>query len=375
MNKKKIYFLINSLEWWWAERVITTIGENLNQNSDITIITLKNINFFDLPSHVHYLPLSNIKNNLLMFLCIPYYVYKLRKILRKHAFDWWMSSLEIANFVHILANKNAKIAFETSIYFFTGIVWFVHKMLIKWLYPKAASIKVNSEENQYSLAKYLHIPEHKIQVIYNPIDLKKIEEKKYESIPQDVYDVMQWKRVFITTGRLISSKHHAKIISALKMVYDKLDKNWIFLILSDWPQRKILEQQVSDLWLKKHIYFLGLQKNVFKYLYAADWFLYASEVEWFPNVLIEAMACNLFILTSHFKTWAEECILWHYKNSINTEIKYPYYGPNGVLFDLLNYENDFFEVYKHLDSIKKEKKGFEKFDIQKICTQILAFMC
>jgi N-acetylgalactosamine-N,N'-diacetylbacillosaminyl-diphospho-undecaprenol 4-alpha-N-acetylgalactosaminyltransferase len=186
---------------------------------------------------------------------------------------------------------------------------------------------------------------------------------------------MQWKRVFITTGRLISSKHHAKIISALKMVYDKLDKNWIFLILSDWPQRKILEQQVSDLWLKKHIYFLGLQKNVFKYLYAADWFLYASEVEWFPNVLIEAMACNLFILTSHFKTWAEECILWHYKNSINTEIKYPYYGPNGVLFDLLNYENDFFEVYKHLDSIKKEKKGFEKFDIQKICTQILAFMC
>jgi hypothetical protein len=64
-------------------------------------------------------------------------------------------------------------------------------MLIKWLYPKAASIKVNSEENQYSLAKYLHIPEHKIQVIYNPIDLKKIEEKKYESIPQDVYDVMQ----------------------------------------------------------------------------------------------------------------------------------------------------------------------------------------
>ncbi len=373
--KKRIYFLINSLEGWWAERVITTISDNLNQNCDITIITLKNINFFDLPSHVRHLPLSNIKNNLLMFLCIPYYVYKLRKILRKHSFDWWMSSLEIANFVHILANKNAKIAFETSIYFFTGIVWFLHKALIRWLYPKAASIKVNSEENKYSLADYLHIPERKIQVIYNPIDLKKIEEKKHEAIPQDLYDAMQWKKVFITTGRLIPSKHHSKIISALKMVHDKLDKDRIFLILSDWPQRKVLEQQVSDLWLEKHIYFLGLQKNVFKYLYAADWFLYASEVEWFPNVLIEAMACDLFILTSHFKTWAEECILWTYKNNAAVKMTYPYYGPNGVLLDLSHYEKDFFEAYKHLPTIQKQKKWFEKFDIQKICTQILAFMC
>ncbi len=372
--KNRYYFLINSLEWWGAERVITNISEHLHTDCDITIITLKNINFFDLPSHVHHLPLSNIKSNLLMFLCIPYYVWKLKKILKREAFNGWMSSLEIANFVHILANKHAKIAFETSIYFFTWIIWFVHKLLIKLLYPKAKSIKVNSEENKYVLAAYLHIPLQKIEVIYNPIDLITVERKKNEDISEDLKYKLKWKNVFITTWRLIPSKYHSKIISALKKVYDTIDKNRIFLILNDWNQRKILEQQVSDFWLQDNILFLGLQKNVFKYLNVSDGFLYASKVEWFPNVLIEAMACDLFIITSNFKTGAEECILWSYNKRIDQCMKYPYYWPNGVLVDLSDYENNFLEVYRHLDSIKKGKIWFDKFDIHKISEQILVFM-
>lgn len=369
---KKIYFLINSLEWWWAERVITTISENLYKDCDITIITLKNINFYDLPSHVHHLPLSKIKNNFLMFLSIPFFVYKFKKVLKKNHFDGGMSSLEIANFVNILANKDAKIAFETSMYFFSWIVWNIYKLLIRILYPRAKKIKVNSEENKYELVKYLKVSENKIEVIYNPIDIEKIKKLKHEDIGEDLEKKIKGKKVFITTGRLILSKHHEKIISALKKIYDKVDKNRILLILSDWPQRKALEKQTKEYWLENNIEFLGLQKNVFKYLYNSDWYVYASEIEWFPNALIEAMACDLFIITANFKTWAEECITGTYDK--NNKIKYPYYGSNWVIIDSKNYEEEFFDVYKNMEHIKKEKKWFENFEINKICKQILAFI-
>lgn len=354
--------------------MITTISENLYKDCDITIITLKDINFYDLPKHVNHHPLSKIKNNFLMFLCIPFFVYKFKKLLKKNHFDGGMSSLEIANFVNILANKDAKIAFETSMYFFSWIVWKIYKLLIKILYPRAKKIKVNSEENKYELAKYLKISEKKIEVIYNPIDLEKIEKLKHEDIGEHLRDKIKGKKVFITTGRLIPSKYHTKIISALKEVYEKIDKNWILLILSDWPQRKFLEKQTKEYWLENNIEFLGLQKNVFKYLYNSDWYVYASEIEWFPNALIEAMACDLFIITANFKTWAEECITGTYNHHKNNQLKYPYYGPNWVIIDSKNYEKEFIEVYKDIPNIKKGKKWFENFEIKNICKKILAFI-
>jgi len=307
-----------------------------------------------------------------MFLYIPFFIYKFKKILKEKNFYGWMSSLEIANFINILANKDAKIAFETSILFFTGITWFVYKFLIKSLYPQAKSIKVNSEENKYVLAKYLNIAEDKIKVIYNPIDKEKIEKIKHEDIPEDIKNIIKGKKVFITTWRLIISKHHDKIISSLKKIYDTIDKNRTFLILSDWPQRGTLENQIKELWLQKNVFFLWLQKNVFKYLSISHWYLYASEVEWFPNAIIEAMACDLFIITSNFKTGAEECINGTYLK--NNKRRYPYYGPNWALLDFKNYENDFIKVYKKIESIRKEKKWFEKFEIKRISQQFLEFI-
>jgi len=133
------------LEAWWAERVVSIISSELSKDYQVDLITLKNVNFYDLPNWVNYISLSNVKNNLLMFLLIPYYVLKFKKHLNKNNYKSWISSLEIANFVNILSNKNAIIAFEISIYFFSWFIWQIYKLLIKFLYPKAKKIKVNSE--------------------------------------------------------------------------------------------------------------------------------------------------------------------------------------------------------------------------------------
>lgn len=174
MVRKKIYFLINSLEGGGAERVITNMAEKFSRDMDVTIFTLKDVNFYTLPEHVQYKALSSVQNNICMIFMIPWYVYHFRSLLKNTDFSGGVSFLEIANFVHILSKKDAIISFRTNISLFTGLVGRLYIAGIRWLYPRARQIIVNSEENRFDLARYLHISLEKIVTVYNPIDEVKI---------------------------------------------------------------------------------------------------------------------------------------------------------------------------------------------------------
>jgi hypothetical protein len=105
--------------------------------------------------------------------------------------------------------------------------------LIKRLYPRASKIVVNSLENKYDVAHYLHISEDKIEVQMNVLDREKIALLKTEPVEDSLLHKIHNKKVIITTGRLIASKQHNKILLALKHVYDVLDKDWVYLIVGD----------------------------------------------------------------------------------------------------------------------------------------------
>lgn len=370
MKRKKIFFLINSMEWWWAERVISIISSELSKKYNVDLITLKNINFYEFSKWVNYIPLSNIKNNFLMFLLIPYYVYKFKKLHKNNSYKSWVSFLEISNFVNILANKNAIISFRISIDYFQWLVWYIYKKLIKQLYPKAKKIIVNSEENKYDLAKYLKIDLNKIKTIYNPIDIEKIEKLKNEKIDTELTSKVKDKKVFITVWRLVWQKNHKKIISAFTNINDK---SWIYLIIWDWPEKLVLENMVSNLWFSDNIIFLWEQKNVFKYLNISDYFIYASTFEWFPNALLESIICWVPIITSDFKSWARECIIWKYDINLKN-IKYPYHWENWVLLDLNYYEKNFLEIYNNLNNVKQKKVWIDNFNIKNIKTKFREFI-
>ena len=328
------------MEWWWAERVVSNlVKEYIQPEKDIYLFTLKDELFYDIPKEVHYIPLSKIKNNLLLFLFIPRFSIKLRRFLKKYKLSDWISFLEISNFVHILAKKNADISFRIHIDFFKWFTWTIQKYLIKRLYPKAWKIIVNSRENKYDLAKFLKISEDKIEVLYNPIDKWKIKKLSEENVENDILEKINNKKVFITTWRLVWQKHHERIIKTLHE-YNKKEKKWIYLIIWDWPERNKLEILVESLWIEDKILFLWQQKNVFKYLNLADLFLYASEVEWFPNTLLEAREMWLKIITSDFKSWAREIVLWENTDIIWIELKYPAKWKYGIIISQDNYKNE-----------------------------------
>jgi N-acetylgalactosamine-N,N'-diacetylbacillosaminyl-diphospho-undecaprenol 4-alpha-N-acetylgalactosaminyltransferase len=352
------------MEGWGAERVISNIVLTLKDTYEIDIITLKEWLFYELPKEVHVIPLSQIKYNIWLIVSFPILLYRFRKLLSEKQYLNGISFLEIANFINILGNPHAVISFRTNIEVFKWILGFFYKKCISLLYPKARKIIVNSEENRYDLAKYLNLPIEKIITLYNPINIDDIEKLKTEHLEKEILEKIQWKRVFITVWRLvkdedIGSKNHSLILNIIKELIAQWEKNIIYLIIWDGPAKMSLEKQVSANQLSEYVIFTGKQKNVFKYLAHAQYVIYASRNEWFPNALIEAIAVGIPIITSNFKTWATEVIMGKYDK--NLEKKYPQFGPNGVILDLNYFSEQFFEIYPKLDTITQEKKWLEHF--------------
>lgn len=339
---RKYYFLINSLEVGGAERVvINQANELIKKGVQVYIFTLKSACWYELPKWVIHIPLSTIKNNFCLFLALPWFIYRFQSLRKKYWLDDGISFLEISNFIHILARREAKISFRTHINFFTGIFGYLQKFFIKILYPRAAKIIVNSRENRQDLACYLDIPEQKIEVVYNSIDEEKIMLLSGESLEDRLQKKMRNKRVYITVGRLIKEKHHEIIVDALSCLKNK---DWIWLVVWDGPERSSLEKKAQEYGLEDQVFFVGQQKNIFRYVAKSDFFLYASSVEGFPNVLLEARFLGIQIITTDFKSGAREVILGEDTNMIWKNLTYPYKWKYWYLLDANHYWVQFLEV-------------------------------
>lgn len=111
--KRKIFFLINSLNTGGAENVLRLLTNKLKDEFTISVITLKNSSDFNFSEEIEIIPLSNTNNNFLMIILIPIYYIKLKLITRKQKPYRTISFLEISNFLNILTNKKAIISFRT----------------------------------------------------------------------------------------------------------------------------------------------------------------------------------------------------------------------------------------------------------------------
>jgi N-acetylgalactosamine-N,N'-diacetylbacillosaminyl-diphospho-undecaprenol 4-alpha-N-acetylgalactosaminyltransferase len=296
-----------------------------------------------------------------MALLFPIYIVKFKLLLHKYHPYKAISFLEISNFINILSNEFAIISFRTSLSFFNKDLFDnIYLFLIKKLYPKAEKIIVNSKENTTDLSNKLNISLSKIYTIYNPMDISKISNSKkqlinFSQFPQD-------KTIFITIGRLDKQKN---IPILIKLFTTNSPQNAILLILGDGPEKDNLQKLIKDANLTKKVFLLGKIKNIFPYLKLSNYFIFSSKVEGFPNALIEAVFCNLPIITSDFKTGAREVI--DEKLDYTQKIKYPYYGPNGVLLSIDNFITDFTKI--NFDKLHQNQQNIERFNIKNINNQ------
>jgi glycosyltransferase involved in cell wall biosynthesis len=136
----------------------------------------------------------------------------------------------------------------------------------------------------------------KIQVIYNFYDIDEINKMSTNDIEDEYKEIFKFP-VIINMGSLTKQKGQWHLIRVFKKVKEVIPKMKL-VFLGEGELENELKKLVYDLKLEKDVFFLGFQKNPFKFISKAKIFVFPSLYEGFPNAIVEAMTCGIPVISS-----------------------------------------------------------------------------
>ncbi len=349
---KKVSILIYSLGGGGAERVVSILLSEL-KNFDVILVLMSEKIDYEIPKNtkVFYLEKSNpFESGIKKLLKLPILAFKYKNFLKQNEMDISFSFMNRPNYINILSkllnSKTQTIISERANpslqYGYKNLLSFINKFLIKFLYPKADFIIANSNQNRLDLIKNFNINENLIKTINNPFDLEKIKNLSKESIEFDFS-----KFTFITVGRLDVGKNHQMMIKA----FAKLKDDCQLIILGDGELKQELLNLINKLNLSERVFLIGFDANPYKYLAKSDCFVFSSNHEGFPNVLVEALACNLAVISTDCN---REILAPELNVEVIDEVKFASYG-------MLTPINSEIHFSKAMEKILKDKNLREKY--------------
>lgn len=163
----------------------------------------------------------------------------------------------------------------------------VISLLARPTYSAADSIIAVSGGVSAALAEHFRIPEGRISVISNPIDVERTRQLAREG-PGLSEDSPQ-SPLIVAAGRLTEQKDFQMLVRAFHRIVQELPRARL-CILGEGPLRADLESQITAAGLDERVLLPGFLRNPFPVLASGSCFALSSRWEGFPNVLLQALA-------------------------------------------------------------------------------------
>jgi N-acetylgalactosamine-N,N'-diacetylbacillosaminyl-diphospho-undecaprenol 4-alpha-N-acetylgalactosaminyltransferase len=301
--KPGLLIFINSLRSGGAERVVSQLLSHLKDDFDIHLALYSHVIEYDIPEGIKILDLKQSENDgqMTMLLKLPWLSFRVSKYCKKHAITHSVSFLNRPCYINALMRscwgyKGRVVMCErthetTMLKTKSTLTRIITRFLISASYNRADLVLANALAIKVDLREHLQV-KTPIDVIYNPIDIRDLQAKMIQpinfSLSKEIFH-------FIAVGNFRHEKNFPLLLNAFALLKEQ---NCKLLLVGDGPLRGLLEQKVSALKIQDKVIFCGRDNNPFKYIHKCDAFMLSSDVEGFPNVLLEALACGKPVIST-----------------------------------------------------------------------------
>ena len=315
MDKIKVTFFLQNLEVGGAERSLVRLANAINKKYfevSFLLCSVRGALLQNLSKEIKVVDLKSPHASRSLI--------KVVKYLHKEKPDIILSALEHINLISIAASffcrKKPKViiterstlsrlhkyaAHKTS---HILVARFIMPYLAKIFYKKADLIICVSKGVADDISKIIgDLPS--IKVIYNPVTDDSILKLVTEPIT-DFNISKEGLPIIIAVGRLTKAKDYSTMLKAVSIVLKDMPVR--LLIVGDGEEREKIENFIKENGISDSVHLLGFQKNPLKYMAKADIFVLSSVIEGFPNVLVEAMACGVPVISTDCQSGPSEII-------------------------------------------------------------------
>lgn len=227
--------------------------------------------------------------------------------------------------------------------------------LEKELFRNTSLIIANSRMVKEQIMKHYAIPDERITIIYNGVDLKKftLENKtRWRNAVRKTLNIPEDSNILLFVGSGFERKGLRILIDAVSLLKKDYRGNIKLLIIGKGDIRKY-KTRIETHGIEEDIIFLGPQKDVEKFYAAADLFVLPTLYDPFSNATLEAMASGIPVITT--------------KNNGVAELIEK--GGGGLimdsLFDACELSDKISFSFNHLTAIGEEaRKAAEQFPIE-----------
>lgn len=172
--------------------------------------------------------------------------------------------------------------------------------------PLADRVVANSERTRDSFSWYerLLLDDDRVTVIYNGIDVERIEDTLRSRPTRTVADDDPVR--IVSVGRMVPVKNYRTLVEAFAKALDR-EPALELVLVGDGPERAALEDLAARLDVDDSVEFTGLvsRTEVYRQLAASDLFAICSHSEGFCVAAVEAMAVGLPVVVSDIGVFRE----------------------------------------------------------------------
>lgn len=294
----KILFYIPTLQHGGVEKLFVTLANTLNVKCSSIIIVVNSLNGAVYKSELDSnIKLVNIDSNRAFKS-----LFKLRNVIAKEKPNVVLAgmahlylSLAILKFLGLIRSKI--FGLEGSIIAERSDKWYIK--ISYYLFLRKMDGVICQTEYMRECMEGIFPKYKSFKTIYNPFDFNKILEWRnsidekvgdyYSQIGSDTFKV-------VVCGRLVPVKRIELLVEAMRILIDRNIKIHC-TILGDGPERYKIESLVARYSLNKHITMWGFTSNPYIHYNNSSLYIMTSLTEGFGNVVIEALACNLPVLS------------------------------------------------------------------------------